>query len=268
MIRVHKGAEPQVLKDNKTTWTDGLMALVKKHGSYEKIPQKERDAAIKYYAHPDISAALEGTQSKAKCIYCESYTNISGYANIEHYHPKSLYPKETFDWNNLFVGCTVCNTPKNNFDTLKEPFIHPVNDNPEEYLTFDELQYVPKHKDGEAYLKAYNVIKNCVLKRQSLVRKHADILLTFLNTYHALLDKITHYNGLKSDGKKLEDALDILESLTILNEEAGDNAEYAAYMRYLLRKYPEIRDAVNIINAHKDELGLPTGFKWNFKFNI
>lgn len=266
MIKVKKGAEPKVLQDNKTTWTDGLMALVDKYGSYADIPKKEKDAAIKYYAHPDISAALIGTQAKAKCIYCESYTNISGYANIEHYHPKSLYPKEIFDWNNLFIGCTVCNTPKNNFDTVKEPFIHPINDNPEDYLTFDELQYVPKSKDGEAYLKANNVIKNCDLKRQSLVRKHADILLSFLKTYDTLLDKIAHYNGLRSDSKKLEDAIDILESLTILSEEAGDNAEYAAYMRYLLRKYPEIKDAVSIINAHKDELGLPIGFKWTFNY--
>lgn len=266
MIKVQKGAEPQVLKDNKKSWTDDLMVLVKKYGSYTKIPKKERDSAIKYYAHPDISAALEGTLAKAKCIYCESYTNISGYANIEHYHPKSLYPEETFDWNNLFVGCTVCNTPKNNFDTAKEPFIHPVNDNPEEYLTFEELQYVPKHKDGEACLKAYNVINNCVLKRLSLVRKHADLLLSFLKTYRALQDKIAHYNGLKLESKKLEDAFDILESLTILNKEADDNAEYAAYMRYLLRKYSEIKEAVNIIYAHKDELGLPTGFKWSFDY--
>ena len=266
MIKVQKDAEPRVLKDNKEAWTNDLMALVNKYGSYLDIPKKEKDAAIKHYAHPDISAALEGTHAKAKCIYCESYTNISGYANIEHYHPKSLYPKETFEWNNLFVGCTVCNTPKNDFDTVKEPFIHPVNDNPEEYLTFDELQYVPKHKEGEAYLKAYNVIENCALKRQSLVRKHADVLLTFLKTYHALLHKIAHYNGLKLDSKKSEDALDIFESLTILSEEAGDDAEYAAYMRYLLRKYAEIKDAVNIINAHKDELGLSGGFKWSFDY--
>ena len=133
-------------------------------------------------------------------------------------------------------------------------------------IPFDELQYVPKHKDGEAYLKAYNVINNCVLKRLSLVRKHADLLLSFLKTYNALSEKIDHYKGLMSDGKKQEDAFDILESLTILNEEADENAEYAAYMRYLLRKYPKIKDAVNIIYAHKDELGLPTGFKWSFDY--
>jgi uncharacterized protein (TIGR02646 family) len=266
MIKVQKGAEPQVLHDNKTMWTNSLMALVNKYGSYANIPKKEKEVAIRNYFHPDISSALIGTQAKAKCIYCESYTNITGYANIEHYHPKSLYPKETFDWNNLFIGCTVCNTPKNNFDTVKEPFIHPVNDNPEDYLTFDELQYVPKHKDGDAYLKAYNVIKNCDLKRQSLVRKHADILLSFLKTYHALLEIIDHYNGLKLESKKLEDAFKILESLSILNDEAGDNAEYAAYMRYLLRKYQKIKEAVTIINVHSDELGLPCGFKWSFNY--
>jgi len=58
----------------------------------------------------------------------------------------------------------------------------------------------------------------------------------------------------------------ILNSLTLLNNEASDDAHYAGYMRYLLRKYGEIRDAVNIVNSHKDVLGISSGFHWNFTF--
>ena len=266
MINIQKGAEPQVLHDNKTTWTTDLMALVKKYGSYTDIPKNEKDAAIKYYGHPDISSALLGPHAKAKCIYCETYSEVSCFANIEHFHPKSLYPKETFDWDNLFVGCTQCNTPKGNFDTVKEPFIHPINDNPEDYLTFDELQYVPKSSDGVAYLKAKNVIEKCNLKRRALVNNHAIILLSFLGTRYALSDRIAEYKGRKTERKKLEDAAILLDSMTVLNSEASDDAQYAGYMRYLLRKYSEIREAVSIINTHKEDLGLPDGFKWSFSY--
>lgn len=264
MINVHKVAEPQVLHDNKATWTNELMALVEKYGSYTDIPKKEKDAAIKYYGHPEIYSALLGSNARAKCIYCETYAEVSCFANIEHYHPKSLYPKETFDWDNLFVGCSQCNTPKGNFDTVNEPFIHPVNDNPEDYLNFNELQYVPKSTEGVAYLKAKNVIETCNLKRRALVNNHAEILLAFLATFYALQEKIGAYNGRNTERKKLEDAAAILESLTILNHEACDEAQYAGYMRYLLRKYSDIREAVNIIDAHKEDLGIPDGFKWSF----
>lgn len=266
MIKVQKGTEPKVLQENKVAWSTALMDLVKKYGSYTDIPKKERDAAIKYYAYTDISLALVGTCAKAKCIYCETYVEASSFANIEHFHPKSLYPKETFDWQNLFVGCSQCNTSKSNFDTVNEPFIHPVNDNPEDYLTFDELQYVPKNSNGAAYLKAKNVIEECNLKRRALVNNHAAILISFLGTRYALRDKISEYKGRKTDNKKLEDALAMLNSLVVLNNEAADDAQYAGYMRYLLRKYCEIGEAVNIINSHKDELGIPNGFKWCFNY--
>ena len=266
MINVHKGAEPQVLHDNKATWTSGLMALVKKYGSYSDIPKKEKDAAIKYYGHPDISSALLGLHARAKCIYCETYVEVSCFANIEHFHPKSVYPKETFDWDNLFVGCSQCNTPKSNFDTVNEPFIHPVKENPEDYLTFDELQYVPKCSNGVANLKAKNVIEKCNLKRRALVNNHATILMSFLETRYALRDKIAEYMERKTEKKQLEDALVILDSLMVLNKEAAEDAQYAGYMRYLLRKYSEISEAVSIINIHKDDLGLPDGFRWSFIF--
>lgn len=267
MIKVIKGTEPQVLTDNKMQWTSDLLDLVKKYGSYDAIPKNEKKSAIKNYSHPDIAAALLGRGGKAKCIYCESYVDVTGYANIEHYHPKSIYPSETFSWDNLFVGCTLCNTPKSNFDTIKKPFIHPVNDNPEDYLTFDELNYTPKISSGLSYEKAKNLIEACNLReRTALVREHANVLCAFLDTRNMIIAKISHYNGVKTERAKTSDALDLLNSLMVLKSEASDEAHYAGYMRYLLRKYSEVKDAVNIVNNHKDDLGIPKGFQWSFNF--
>lgn len=266
MIKIQKGAEPIVLTNNKGQWTKDLLFLVKKYGSYSDIPKNEKDAAIRYYSHPEIAAALKGQKGKAKCVYCESYVDLTCFANIEHFHPKSIYPGETFDWSNIFVGCALCNTSKNDFDTLKEPFIHPVNDDPEDYLTFDDLIYTPRVKTGLDYQRALNVIEKCDLERIPLARKHAEILFTFMGIREAIRKKLLLYQSRKKDSMRLQDAAALLSSLLVLDGEASDDAEYASYMRFLLRKYCEIKDAVAIINLHKNELALPNGFVWSFKF--
>lgn len=266
MIQVSKESEPDILKENKSQWTDNLMALVSQYGSYNKIPPKEKDLAVEHYAHSDIRAALQNGKTNAKCVYCESYLNVTGYPSIEHYYPKSIYPEHTFAWDNLFLSCTLCNVRKSNFDTKRNPFIHPQNDNPEDYLTFDNLIYTPISKIGLPYQKARNLIDNCNLERLELVRKHGEIFISFLKIMETLKVKLDQYESYKLAKKRLWCACDILSSMKELDEEASNDAEYAAFMRYLLRKYDEVKDAVKVIDAHKDELGLSNGFQWCFKF--
>ena len=266
MIKIQKGTEPQILRDNNAQWTSALMTLVKKYGSYENIPFKEKNAAIVYYKHPDISNALKGKTSKAKCIYCETYVDVSCYANIEHYLPKSVYPDQTFKWSNLFMGCTLCNTPKNDFDTGREPFIHPEKEDPEEYLTFDDLMYVPKYMNGEPHQKAKNVIDKCDLQRIPLIQAHALILVSYMKSRDALIERIGKYNTHKAANAKLNDALAIYNTMIVLKNEVANEAQYAGFMRYLLRKSSEVHDAVWIINQHKTELGLSNDFYWGFNF--
>lgn len=266
MIRIQKGEEPKILSDNKVQWTDNLMALVRQYGSYSQIPLKEKNAAISHYNHEDISNALKGNSGKAKCVYCESYVDVTCYANIEHYHPKSIYPDETFCWDNLFIGCTRCNNPKDNFDTKNEPFIHPVKDDPEEFLTFDDLLYVPRYKEGIAYQKAKNVIDKCALHGLRLFQVHAKIEETFLKSREVLAGCIKNYKAHKREDYKISDAIAIYENILCLKEEASDDALYAGFMRYLLRKCCEVREAVMIINQHKRDLGLSSDFDWGFGF--
>lgn len=264
MIRIQKGAEPQILKDNQVQWTADLMALVKKYGGYGRIPTAEKNAAIRYYRDHEIADALKGNSANAKCIYCESFVDVTSYANIEHFHPKSIYPEETFCWDNLFIGCTRCNTPKNNFDTAKMPFIHPEKEKPEDFLTFEDIMYAPKYKDGEPYEKAKNVIDACELRRTSLIQAHATILLNFRKACEALSERMQQYETHKSLSAKQKDAVTIYGSLVTLRTEAKDDAQYAGFMRYLLRKSEEIRDAVLIVNSHKEALGLNNDFDWGF----
>jgi len=266
MIRIRKEAEPQILADNKAQWTSDLMALVRQYGTYDNIPAKIKNAAIAHYKHIDIAETLKGNQAKAKCIYCESYVDVTCYANIEHYRPKSIYPDQTFQWENLYMGCTLCNTPKNDFDTGKELFLHPENEDPEDFLTFDDMMYVPKYANGIAYQKARNVIQQCDLQRIPLIQAHASILVSYMKSREALIERIRKYNSHVDTKTKVKDALAIYKTLTCLKNEAAVEAQYAGFMRYLLRKSSEVRDAVVIINQHKADIGLANDFDWGFKF--
>jgi len=266
MIRIQKEAEPQILTDNKAQWTYDLMAIVSKYGSYDNIPANIKNAAIAHYKHDDIANALKGSQAKAKCVYCESYVDVTCYANIEHYYPKSIYPDQAFQWENLYMGCTLCNTHKNAFDTGKEPFVHPENEDPEDFLTFDDMMYVPKDSNGVSYQKAMNVIEQCDLQRIPLIQAHASILVSYMKSREAMKERIRKYHTHVDAKTKVKDALALFKTMVGLKNEATDGAQYAGFMRYLLRKSPEVHDAVLIVNLHKADLGLASDFDWEFKF--
>lgn len=264
MIRIQKEVEPQILTDNKAQWTADLMALVRQYGSYDKIPLNVKNAAIAHYKRADVADTLKGRQAKAKCVYCESYVDVTCYANIEHYHPKSIYPDQTFCWENLYMGCTLCNTHKNNFDTGKEPFIHPEKEDPEEFLTFDDLMYVPKYANGSFFQKAKNVIDYCDLQRIPLLQAHALILVSFMKSRNALVERMDEYNSHTSERAKIKDAIAMYKNMCVLKNEAASDAQYAGFMRYLIRKSSEVRDTIVIINQHKADIGLTNDFDWGF----
>jgi uncharacterized protein (TIGR02646 family) len=90
---------------------------------------------------PYITSALL-KMSFDKCCFCETNVNEeSKYMEVEHFHPKSLYPDEVVLWNNLLPICKRCNSKKLNHDTKKEPIIHPVRDNLKEHLKLKDYRF-------------------------------------------------------------------------------------------------------------------------------
>lgn len=266
MIKVQKGTEPQILQTNKSRWTTDLLGLVHRYHSYDKIPQKEKDSATKFYRHPDIQAALKNCNGLAKCVYCESLIDLTSPCSIEHYYPKSLYPNRTFEWENLFTCCSLCNTAKGDFDTGKQPFVHPVIDNPEDYLTFRNIMYVPKSTTGVEHQKAQNVIDQCNLQRRPLIYEHSQILIAFVGCCDAIKENLEKFSSHQRESCRISDLSKILSTLCGLKKEASNDAKYSGFMRYLLRDYEVIRNAVALVNQHKSELGLIDDFDWGFDF--
>lgn len=266
MIKVQKGAEPQILQTNKSKWTADLLALVHQYQSYDKIPQKEKESATKFYRHPDIQTALKSSNGLAKCVYCESLVNLTSPCTIDHYFPKSLYPSKTFEWENLFACCSLCNMAKGNFDTGKQLFIHPVSDDPEDFLTFENIMYVPKTGTGVGYQKAQNVIEACNLQRIPLIQEHSLFLIAFIGCREAIKENLEKYSGYQNETYKIQVLSKILSTLNGLKNEASNDAKYSGFIRHLLRKTDIIGKAVTLVNLHKSDVGLADDFDWGFVF--
>ena len=103
----------------------------------------------------DIAWLKEAVLAKSykKCCYSEIYLNkASTYMEIEHFHPKKLYPDEVLSWENLLPSCKKCNATKGNHDTVKEPIINPFVDNPKDYFYFENSFYRAKENNEKAKL--------------------------------------------------------------------------------------------------------------------
>ncbi len=54
---------------------------------------------------------LEATQKH--CAFCDKKFREDDLVQIEHFKPKVKYPKEAFEWSNLYAICPKCNSNKN-----------------------------------------------------------------------------------------------------------------------------------------------------------
>jgi len=177
MIKVKRPAMPDILKESHPDWTKTLVDLVNEYGRYDKIPKDEKKQIVNQYQHNDIKEAVK-KMFHGKCVFCEEHIETVTYTHIEHFHPKSIYYEETFEWENLFPACSKCNISKGKHDTKKEPIVNPEKDDPEKYFIYPlvRIQSAPESPDSE---KSQRTIEVCDLKRLSLYRAMATILNQF-----------------------------------------------------------------------------------------
>ncbi|HEX8468949.1 MAG TPA: HNH endonuclease [Allosphingosinicella sp.] len=128
MIRITKGAEPQILQDKAVEWTEAILDKLVV-GQDPTTTEKGR------YRHPDVKAALVA-ETNGKCAYCESKFLHVHHGDVEHMYPKSLDVLQSFSWINLTLACERCNQNKSDNDPYLEHIIDPYALNPEEHLTF------------------------------------------------------------------------------------------------------------------------------------
>lgn len=222
MIRVSRTLPPRAIRECAAKWTaDLLMAN----------SPKERERILSNYRHPSIRGALD-SMFHGKCAYCESKITHVSYAHIEHYRPKSKFPKLAFGWENLLLSCPVCNSSQHKGDKFPEaddggPLLNPCEDAPEEHLSF----LFDLHSFTAS---VYGVSARGQVTEQILGLNRPD-----LRTYRSGQVKRLAYIAAKARTDST--------ARRLLDEACADHAEYAAFARRIRA------DLVPAVSSHVDD---------------
>lgn len=145
MILVERVVEPASLTANKTKWLDDYLLAIKNYQANPIIKNKRlKLLAENKYRQQDVKTSLK-EMFGGKCAYCESHLTHISYGHIEHFKPKSSYPKDCFNWKNLLLGCEICNGTQyksTHFPLANEdgPLVNPTVEDP--FIFFD-FEYDP-----------------------------------------------------------------------------------------------------------------------------
>ena len=153
------------------------------------------------------------------CVYCEKkITSHPKESNIDHFKKKEsqFFPKDIFDYNNLFVSCNThnrCSSYKDNNKNglIKSDYtniINPILENPDEYfiyLTTGEI--ILKDKENK---KAEFTKEIFQLNQMSLIRNRMKLTVVILQ--------------LKKNGMSFEDVF-------------SSFSEYKSFVKYVYENY-------------------------------
>jgi uncharacterized protein (TIGR02646 family) len=100
--------EPQVLKDNGKRWTDRWVEKRRKNASATfSWPQHGRKK-LNHILLPPLK-----DQTQDHCSFCDGFP-VEGISaeTIEHFHSKTEFPEQAFQWTNLYYACSACQEGK------------------------------------------------------------------------------------------------------------------------------------------------------------
>lgn len=247
MIKINKMPPPQILIDNKETWTAALNDAISKYGGYNKIPFAEKESLISHYRHKGIKKAL-AESSHDKCAFCECKPGESGNIEVEHFAPKSRYPDKTFEWDNLLPVCRKCNEAKSDFDTVEEPIIDPSKIDPETILTYNCLRICPI--SGTEYEKGVETtIEVCNLNSNRLYKARAQLMQSLTEYADGLEDKIELIAEADTDRKRITRITKLRNSLDEIDSLLEDYNAYAGYCRWFVSQCPEYIEAKKLVSG-------------------
>ncbi|MBJ8369107.1 hypothetical protein [Citrobacter cronae] len=173
MIKIIRGNEPDVLIANKVTWTQGLLDEVEKYQGYDNIPDDIKKKVTSHYRNEHIKNVLFST-SHDKCAFCECIPSEGGnYVQVEHFHPKSEYPSECFEWVNFLPCCGICNNNKGILDTKNVEILNPYDDEIEGAFSVSYLKILPNAQNQ----KAINTEREISLNSDRLIVSRVGILM-------------------------------------------------------------------------------------------
>lgn len=231
MIKLTRPSEPEVLRNNSAVWTRDIMALVAEYGCYKDIPANKKEAALKFYRHDDIRKALKES-SFHKCAFCEGKPEETGFAEVEHFHPKSIYTDKAFEWTNLLYCCKACNNKKRDHDTQLLPIINPYDIDPRECFTYTDIMI--EAKPGANHAIAERTIEVCGLSDKRLFSPRSSILANFRIFEADIYEAMTEFQQARTLPNKMKRAAMISNALSTIEELVQPGAKFSNYCTYLL----------------------------------
>ena len=233
MIKLEREIEPQVLTDNKSTWLKNLKNAITAHGSYKKIPEKDKQKLISFYRNDQVREALVRSSS-GKCAFCECIPSEGGNIEIEHFKPKSIYPDLTFEWLNFLPSCRKCNGSKDSHDTGVEPIINPYDTDPASAFYFDDIEIRAAETDSKSV--AENTIEVCGLNTVRLWKPRAEILVSlriFSRSINEAMDEIELADTERKKSNRVKKLREAIETIELL---INPKEKYSSFCReFLLR---------------------------------
>lgn len=121
------------------------------------------------YRDPQLKAHLVA-ETHGKCIYCESKITHVYFGDVEHIKPKSRFPSERLDPENLALACALCNNAKSEFWDDVTPLLNPYIDEPDQELF--AFGFWVTHRSGHPRAKLS--IEQFGLNRQALLERRKE----------------------------------------------------------------------------------------------
>lgn len=126
MIRLRRNPIPPALED----WLRERATRLRECLDRNDVPAQ---ALLDAYKHPPLKAHLV-QEAHGKCIYCESKITHVYFGDIEHIRPKSKFPNERLNLENLSLACARCNNAKAEFWNDDVPLLNPYQDEPKDEI--------------------------------------------------------------------------------------------------------------------------------------
>lgn len=230
MIKINKRKKiPDILTTNGSSWKAELLGEIAMYGSYKKLPDKVKKLVNTRYKHDGIKSVLFN-RATTKCAFCESFPTETGFLEVEHFYPKTIYPESTYEWLNLLPSCKRCNLKKSTLDTKSLPIVKPDEEDPADYFTYDHIMMKASDNSLDKS-KAERTIERLELNEYRLVKPRSELLVSLVGFQNSLEAILKELSNAKQMAKKKRLASKILDSLDQIDELKKSKNKYSGFCK-------------------------------------
>jgi len=171
-----------------------------------------------------------------QCVYCAIHDSaLGGIRNfhVEHYRPKSLFPKFTNTFTNLFYACPICNTFKGD-DWPNEPsedFSNHCYPDPSahDYNSFFEIDIKSGLINGKSITSCYLTEKLYLNRNQLILERRSQILRSreneLIETLLSLCEILKNLSDEEANSLMLQ-CVKVLSGITLLKNQLHNITPY------------------------------------------